>query len=243
MGKFTYIGHNGRSVVDYVIMSQTLIQNITKFYVDGPNILSDHCAINFSLRTSLQDSNIADRQIKAGRNINKKYVWDSEKSEEYTFNIESNVAAFVDLQHQVNEAISGEDKDRNLTGFVNLMGTVCDPLFAKTFNANKTNIDANSGNSKKQPWFDQDCDDLRKQFYTELNKFRLDKTLQNQSKLSQARRNFKHMIRRKRWAFDKWKTEKLIVSRKSNVKVYWRMLKRAANIDTESTISSETFSK
>ena len=62
-------------------------------------------------------------------------------------------------------------------------------------------------------------------------------------KLSQARRNFKHMIRRKRWAYDKWKTEKLIVSRKSNVKEYWRMLKRAANIDSKSTISSETFSK
>ena len=130
--------------------------------------------VQLIFRTSQQDSNIADRQIKAGGNINKKYVWDFERSEEYTFNIESNVAAFVDLQHQVNEAISGEDKDRNLTGFVNLMGTVCDPRFAKTLNANKTNIDANSGNSKKQPWFDQDCDDLRKQFYTELNKFRLD---------------------------------------------------------------------
>ena len=213
------------------------------FYVDGPNILSDHCAINFSLRTSQQDSIIPDRQFKAGENINKKYVWDSEKSEEYTFNIESNVAAFVDLQHQVYAAVSGEDIDHNLTGFVNLMSTVCDPLFAKTFNANKTNTNANSGNLKKQPWFDQDCDDLRKQFYTHLNNFRLDKTLQNQSKLSQARRNFKHMIRRKRWAYDKWKTEKLIVSRKSNVKEYSRMLKRAANIDSKSTISSETFSK
>ena len=51
------------------------------------------------------------------------------------------------------------------------------------------------------------------------------------------------MTRRKRWAYDKWKTEKLIVSRNSNVKEYWRMLKGAANIDSKSTISSETFSK
>ena len=65
MGKFTYIGHNGRSVV----------------FVDGPNILSDHCAIHFSFRTARQDSNIADRQINPGENINKKYKWDSEKSE------------------------------------------------------------------------------------------------------------------------------------------------------------------
>ena len=107
----------------------------------------------------------------------------------------------------------------------------------------KSSIDSNSNPSNKQPWFDQDCAEARKQFYADLDQFRLDKTLQNQNKLSRARRNFKQIIRRKRWAYDKLKTEKLIVSRKSNVKEYWRMLKRAANVGTKSTISSDSFSK
>ena len=64
------------------------------------------------------------------------------------------------------------------------MSTVCDPLFARNFKANKM-----SGDSKKRPWFDQDCEELRKQNHTDLNNFRLDKTTQNQIKLSQARRN------------------------------------------------------
>ena len=242
VGKFTYVGHNGRSVIDYVIMSQTLIQNITQFYVGEPNILSDHCSIHFSLKM-FQQNDSAEHQINPKEYINKKYVWDSEKSDSYTYNLNANETSFVNLQHQLSEAISGEDINRNLRDFTNLMDTVCDPLFTKKINVNKSSVDSNSSLSNKQPWFDQDCAEARKQFYADLDQFRLDKTLQNQNKLSQARRNFKQIIRRKRWAYDKLKTEKLIVSRKSNVKEYWRMLKRAANVGTKSTISSDSFSK
>ena len=84
---------------------------------------------------------------------------------------------------------------------------------------------------------------MRKQFYIELDNFRLNRNAENQNKLSQARKNFKHIIRRKRFEYDKLKTEKLIVSRKNNVKEYWKMLKRAAIIDTKSNIKSDTFSE
>ena len=76
-----------------------------------------------------------------------------------------------------------------------------------------------------------------------IDNFRLNRNAENQNKLSQARKNFKHIIRWKRFEYDKLKTEKLIVSRKSNVKEYWKMLKRAANIDTKSNIKSDTFSE
>ena len=55
------------------------------------------------------------------------------------------------------------------------------------------------------------------------------------------RRNFKNEIRRKRYAFDKSKTEKLIVSKSTNVKEYWRLLKKAANIENNMSISSSRF--
>lgn len=82
----------------------------------------------------------------------------------------------------------------------------------------------------------------RQFFYFELNKYRLNKTIQNQSKLAEARKNFKMTIRRKRFVYDKSKTEKLILSRHKNVKEYWRMLKKAANIDNKNAISSKRFS-
>ena len=46
----------GKSVVDYVIASQSLFSRINIFSVNEPNILTDHCVIIFSLH-SLEDLN------------------------------------------------------------------------------------------------------------------------------------------------------------------------------------------
>ena len=79
----------------------------------------------------------------------------------------------------MSEAISGDDISLNLRDFNNLMDTVCDPLFTKKINVNKSSVDSNSSLSNKQPWFYQDCAEARKQFYAVLDQFRLDKILQN----------------------------------------------------------------
>lgn len=48
MGKYTYVGSTGSSVVDYVIVNPSLIDYFSKFQVQGPNILSDHCCVEFA---------------------------------------------------------------------------------------------------------------------------------------------------------------------------------------------------
>ena len=47
VGKYTYVGRTGSSVIDYVIVNPLLLKNIRKFAVGEPNILSDHCRLNF----------------------------------------------------------------------------------------------------------------------------------------------------------------------------------------------------
>ena len=49
IGKCTYVGSAGKSVVDYVIASQCLFSVIDTFEVSDPNILSDHCMVKFSI--------------------------------------------------------------------------------------------------------------------------------------------------------------------------------------------------
>ena len=87
--------------------------------------------------------------------------------------------------------MSGADIDDNLTGFINLIDNICDPLFARQFNTCNTSFEVNPNNSNKQPWFDQECADLGKQFYIELDNFRLNRNAENQNKHSQGRTNFK----------------------------------------------------
>ena len=47
IGKCTYIGGTGSSVVDYVLVSESVFNLISKFSIGDPNILSDHCEVNF----------------------------------------------------------------------------------------------------------------------------------------------------------------------------------------------------
>ena len=56
-----------------------------------------------------------------------------------------------------------------------------------------------------------------------------------------ARSNFKNIIRKKRYAYEKSKTEKLIASKYENAKAYWRLLKQTANKNMKHSISSKKF--
>ncbi len=49
VGEYTYVGSRGSSVIDYVITSTDMFNKILNFDVCKPNILSDHCAVRFSL--------------------------------------------------------------------------------------------------------------------------------------------------------------------------------------------------
>ena len=76
-GQFTCIKGNGSSVVDYVLCKPDLFNIICSFEIGEPNLLSDHCAINFSLNMFL-DLNVIGDHNKAG-DIEFKYVWYDEK--------------------------------------------------------------------------------------------------------------------------------------------------------------------
>jgi len=49
IGRYTYVGSSGSSLVDYVITTQNLFSFVDTFVVKEPTILSDHCLIDFSI--------------------------------------------------------------------------------------------------------------------------------------------------------------------------------------------------
>ena len=78
-----------------------------------------------------------------------------------------------------------------------------------------------------------------------LENFRVNKNALNQRNLSEARIFFLKSYTSKTiiYAFDKSKTEKLITSKSLNIKEYWRLLKKVANIQTGSSVSVLRFSE
>ena len=57
VGKYTYVGSTGSSVVDYVITNPSLLDFIHKFDIGEPNILSDHYAVQFSIYRDREPTN------------------------------------------------------------------------------------------------------------------------------------------------------------------------------------------
>ena len=88
IGRHTFVGNRGSSVVDYVITTQNLITYVNNFNVHEPNIffnvhepniLSDHCFIDFSLK--LQAKNVKSVNTEEQHNeIKYRNIWNEDKS-------------------------------------------------------------------------------------------------------------------------------------------------------------------
>ena len=74
-GKCTYVGSQGSSLIDYIIVSEDLLSHISDFYVSDPNILSDHYTVNFAIQNSIFETK--DEEVDSDKSyVQTKYVWD-----------------------------------------------------------------------------------------------------------------------------------------------------------------------
>ena len=90
VGKYTYICSNGRSVIDYMLASQNLIEFIQSFDVHDPNILADHCCVSLVLEFPLSDNILPDERSDSFDNVNGKYLWNAELLNDYKNKLSSN---------------------------------------------------------------------------------------------------------------------------------------------------------
>ena len=77
VGECKYMGRNGSSLIDYVLVSQNVLDMFTSFGIGDPNIFSDHCVVSFSLlcNRSLEKSQINDEDFESST-VDSKYEWD-----------------------------------------------------------------------------------------------------------------------------------------------------------------------
>ena len=130
--KCMYVGSAGKSVVDYVMVSQCLFSAINTFEVLDPNILSDHCIVQFSV--ILHDSVLnAESDNSSGSYFNYKYVWKNNEVESYQNALQSdNVqGALYDLQTYIQAMTTADELNLNVKSFQEVMESVCNPLFKK----------------------------------------------------------------------------------------------------------------
>lgn len=240
-GKCTYVGSSGRSLVDYVIASQRLFSFIDTFSVDDPNILSDHCVINFSLcsHTNIHDDN---NNSKSGtESLKFKYVWNSQYADLYQEALESENVQFeiTNLKTDLLYVQSEENLNANLMSFQKTVDNVCSPLFQKNVvNRNSENFISECNH----PWYNDDCKLKRNSFYDCLNNYRFNKQdAASRESMVRSRSEYKKTLRHSRYEYRKSRTQKLENARYNNAKEYWKLLKGLCPSNGPKKLSSQHF--
>ena len=238
-GKCTYEGSNGSSLVDYVLVSEEFLGDFTEFYISDPNILSDHCTVNFSIKNLAYTTENVQEDLDS-EHIQTKYVFDKDYINEYKAKLSS-----PEITQQLDDIISKldqnnlhQDIESCVDGFVKTLDSVCEPLFEKKLPRKSDNI---SNNGITGALFNEECENKKLDFLNRLNIYRDCKNDANRVEMVSARTEYKRSVRKYRLEYRKQKTMQLLDLKYKNAKSYWKLLKDSQNINKSNSLSAQKF--
>ena len=157
LGRATFHGRNGISVIDYALCDQDLFLNVSNFIVKQPTPLSDHSPIVTWLNINSTNS---DTYIPKGpqnhnnslTRVSKQFVWESDSTQKFKGALRSPVIQtliqdYTDERAHINDVNTSLDKVENI-----FITTARQCLKIKTTKQRKR---IQSSSNKK--WFDLEC--------------------------------------------------------------------------------------
>jgi exonuclease III len=164
IGKYTFVGSSGCSLIDYVLASINIINLFDSFEVGDPNILSDHCEVRFGLHCNLPpNENVVLDKREINPDVQFKYKWKDKHTDEYLQKLSSPYFqnSLYNLQDNLKIVSVNINIDDNISKFMSLMDEVCEPLFKIDISKSQCH---SPQNETHQPWFDEECINKRKGF-------------------------------------------------------------------------------
>ncbi len=120
LGNCTYVGSGGSSLVDLVITNECMLKYFSSFIVEEPNILSDHCVVEFSILSNSHPDNVNDNGpvTTNGEHLNSCYKWNKDNAETYSSNLASPdiQLKLQDLCDSLSNSPSAADIDESVLG-------------------------------------------------------------------------------------------------------------------------------
>ena len=212
-GEVTCIANEGSSVVDYFIASSNLFQFITDFEVCNRSE-----SVHFPIFCSLTfDSNVINDNSDDTNGLVHEYVkfrWKDTMKD--TFLERFNVI-YNDLRDVIFDWIQNNINDCVQT-IVKLYQTAAECMRIKGRNKS-------SNKQLKEPWWDQQCENLKKEKYKALRYFRRTNDAHDLNNYKQCRGRFKDTLSQKKFDFQKRNREELIESRR-NSNLFWKTVKK-----------------
>lgn len=226
-GNFTCTANRGKSVVDYFIMSTTLFDRVSDFYIDIADF-SDHFPVVCSIKLGC-DKHLNNETVNEQLRPIVSYKWNESLRETFRGQFET---MFNDFYTSVNDTNVLEKRSE----FEQIFKTVGKCM--KQRQTNKTDTKRHT-----QPeWWDNDCDIAKSTKYRSLRRFRLTNMNSDLQRYLQCRTIFRNLCRAKRLRMESKRRTELLED--NNIpKSFWSKIKRAGNSKTrvDSTITGEAW--
>ena len=215
-GEFTNITENGKSVVDYVLADQTIINVVKSFCVSDiaeANHLPLQCVLGVKFDQSEELVNAQNALHVSLSNI-PKFKWKNNLRSDFlnTLSDADSLASFNSVLNLADNSV-----DEAVKMFVDVIHKAAEPMAVHTKNR-KTFI---------QPkWWCPNCDILKTRKYNCLKRFKLTNSEADLYNYRNARREFKNLCKMKKLEWKNHLRERLIESR-SNPTEFWKTVKNS----------------
>ena len=124
--------------------------------------------------------------------------------------------------------------DQCLSDFVNVIEHAASPILKKASSKPKDAQQFVNNSISENPWFDERCVEKKHYFLRMLDKYRETKNDINRAGLAKARSEYKSLIRKCRFEYDKEKTAHFVNAKYKNARLYWNLLKDSAGVRSPS---------
>ena len=199
-GEYICNANNGKSLVDYCILSSELFPFLLNFYIDEEEF-SDHypvvCKIKFNM-SSTNDQNVL--QLDNFLQKYNAYKWDENKKHEFLFEFRR---LFQEFYSKLTFPINDSDLILNKISHIYKQAGI-QMKTKETFNSSAT--------SKKSPWWDFECHQLKKVKTWLLRTFRKTNEESDFLHYKSAKNKFKSKCKQKRKSYEQSNRDKLICS-------------------------------
>ena len=155
LGRPSFHGKNGTSLVDYIICNQNLMTKIKHLVVKSPNYLSDHSQVIAwtNLHKTTDIINNAPLQPPLSK-LPLQYIWNNESSENF-----KKVLKTDELQEKINAFLDKNfTPDReNINDCVNEFQNIINLASKRSLKIKKKKFRRKISNVANKKWFDKDC--------------------------------------------------------------------------------------
>jgi len=186
-GEFTFLSPNGRSVIDYFIVSRNMSHFCTSLRTTN-SILSSHLALEMTIGCSIMRT-----QEEQGNLRQRKLVWNESLTEQYKENLQEALESTLSTLKQENAAVELDIDDvvTKLTKCLINSGT----FMEKSVLCRKS--------IKKLPWFDGECYDSRRNVRRLLRVFKKSMLKEDRDEYFAHRKAYKLLVKTKKANYQK----------------------------------------